>query len=128
MGILRQSGANRTSAISAKSRDIDGSGASGYWHQRRGSFCMIVAFEDLAAYRGKVAMVDGAFDPLHAGHIAYFEEAAKLGVPVLCNLAPDRYVEGKHFPFLPQKERASVIDALKPICYVHPNSFDTETL
>ena len=89
---------------------------------------MIVAFEDLAAHRGKVAMVDGAFDPLHAGHIAYFEEAAKLGVPVLCNLAPDRYVEGKHFPFLPQKERASVIDALKPIAYVHPNKFDTETV
>jgi cytidyltransferase-like protein len=89
---------------------------------------MIVAFEDLATYRGKVAMVDGAFDPLHAGHIAYFAEAAGLGAPVLCNLAPDRYVEGKHFPFLPQKERAGVIDALKPISYVHPNSFDTETV
>ena len=66
---------------------------------------MIVAFEDLAAYRGKVAMVDGAFDPLHAGHVAYFEEATELGVPVLCNLASDRYVEGKHLPFL-HAERA----------------------
>jgi len=89
---------------------------------------MIVAFEDLAAYRGRVAMVDGAFDPLHAGHVAYFEEAAKLGAPVLCNLAPDRYVENKHFPFLPQEERARLIDSLKPISYVHPNSFDTETV
>ena len=59
---------------------------------------MIVAFEDLAAYRGKVAMVDGAFDPLHAGHIEYFERAAGLGLPLLCNLASDRYLEGKTSP------------------------------
>ena len=89
---------------------------------------MIIAFDDLAAHRGSVAMVDGAFDPLHAGHIAYFAEAAELGRPVLCNVAPDKYVEGKHFPFLPQSERARLIDALKPIAYVHANLFDTEAV
>ena len=88
---------------------------------------MILNFDDLKAYRGEVAMVDGAFDPLHAGHVAYFEAAVRLGAPVLCNLAPDRYVEGKHAPFLPQAERAKLIDSLKPITYVHPNPFDTET-
>jgi len=89
---------------------------------------MDVAFEDLPAYRGRVAMVDGAFDPLHVGHLTYFEAAAGLGVPVLCNIAPDKYVEGKHFPFLPQKERAQLIDSLKPISFVHINPFDTETV
>src|SRR6266508_2354024 len=122
MGILPPSAPPWEHRILPDYRDIDGQSVNEYCHQRRGSFCMIVAFEDLAAYRGKVAMVDGAFDPLHAGHIAYFAEAAGLGVPVLCNVAPDKYVEGKHFPFLPQKERAGVIDALKPISYVHPNS------
>ena len=34
-------------------------------------------------------MVDGGFDPLHEGHIAYFAAAAELGVPVLCNLASE---------------------------------------
>lgn len=89
---------------------------------------MIIGFQDLAAHRGRVAMVDGAFDPLHSGHIAYFDEASRLGVPLLCNLAPDKYVEGKHFPFLPQKERADLIDALRPISLVHVNAFDTETV
>ena len=89
---------------------------------------MIISFEDLALHRGAVAMVDGAFDPLHSGHIEYFKRAADLGVPLLCNLAPDRYLEAKHFPVLPQMERAKVIDALRPIRYVHPNAFDTETV
>jgi glycerol-3-phosphate cytidylyltransferase-like family protein len=41
---------------------------------------MIVATEQLGAHRGRVAMVDGGFDPLHGGHVAYFREAARLGV------------------------------------------------
>ena len=89
---------------------------------------MIVSYGDLAAQRGAVAMVDGVFDPLHAGHIEYFQAAADLGAPLLCNLAPDRYLEAKHFPILPQTERAKVIDALRPISFVHPNAFDTEAV
>jgi cytidyltransferase-like protein len=89
---------------------------------------MIVAFDALKDHRGAVAMVDGAFDPLHAGHVEYFERAASLGLPLLCNLAPDKYLEGKHYPILPQAERAKVIDALRPISYVHVNPFDTETV
>jgi cytidyltransferase-like protein len=88
---------------------------------------MILSFDDLKAHRGSVAMVDGAFDPVHSGHVAYFEAAAQLGVPVLCNLASDRYIEGKHAPLLPQAERAKLIDSLKAITFVHPNAYDTET-
>jgi cytidyltransferase-like protein len=87
---------------------------------------MIISFEDLREHRGAVAMVDGTFDPLHTGHVEYFEHAAELGLPLLCNLASDQYLEGKHPPFLPQAERAKIIDALKPVAYVHPNQFDTE--
>ena len=46
-----------------------------------------LAFSELKQYRGVVAMVDGGFDPLHHGHIAYFEAAAGLGAAgarVLC--------------------------------------------
>ncbi|MEY3358669.1 MAG: Cytidylyltransferase-like, partial [Actinomycetota bacterium] len=46
---------------------------------------MIVAWNDLPNLAGKVAMVDGSFDPLHEGHIAYFSAAAELGWPLLCN-------------------------------------------
>jgi cytidyltransferase-like protein len=89
---------------------------------------VIVAWNELVGLRGVVAMVDGGFDPLHGGHVAYFEEAAGLGAPLLCNLASDEYVATKHPPLLPQDERARVIDALRPIAYVHPSATTTEAV
>ena len=68
---------------------------------------MILTFEQLKEYRKTVAMVDGAFDPLHRGHIEYFRAAAEqLGVPLLCNVASDRYVWTKHPPLLPEDQPA----------------------
>jgi cytidyltransferase-like protein len=87
---------------------------------------MIVTTAQLAEHSGHVAMVDGGFDPLHAGHIAYFQGAAELGAPVLCNLASDRYVARKHRPLLDQANRATVIDAIRHISYVHCSETTTE--
>ena len=90
---------------------------------------MIVSFEQLKGYRKKVAMVDGAFDPLHRGHIEYFRAAAEqLDVPLLCNVASDRYVRSKHPPLLPEDQRAAVVDAIRYISYTYVNQFDTETI
>lgn len=90
---------------------------------------MIVAFDQLKEYRRRVAMVDGAFDPVHRGHIEYFRAAAEqLGVPLLCNVASDRYVTTKHPPLLPEDQRAAVVDAIRYVAYTHVNRFDTETI
>ena len=90
---------------------------------------MIVAFDQLKEYRKRVAMVDGAFDPLHRGHIEYFRAAAeRLDVPLLCNVASDRYVSTKHPPLLPDEQRAAIVDAIRYISYTHINQFDTETV
>jgi cytidyltransferase-like protein len=90
---------------------------------------VIVAFEELKEYRGRVAMVDGAFDPLHRGHIEYFRAAAeRLDAPLLCNVASDRYVRTKHPPLLPEDQRAAVVDAIRYISFTHINRFDTETI
>jgi glycerol-3-phosphate cytidylyltransferase-like family protein/2-polyprenyl-3-methyl-5-hydroxy-6-metoxy-1,4-benzoquinol methylase len=86
---------------------------------------MIVSTSDLHRLRGKVAMVDGGFDPLHAGHVEYFAEAARLGLPVLCNLSSDEWVSRKHPVLLPQEQRARVIDALRDIAYTHASSGTT---
>jgi bifunctional ADP-heptose synthase (sugar kinase/adenylyltransferase) len=80
---------------------------------------MIVSFDELLWYRGLVTMVDGGFDPLHAGHILYFHAAMNLGHPVLCNIASDRYITMKHPPLLPDWQRATVIDALRLVQYTH---------
>lgn len=89
---------------------------------------MIVGYGDLERFRKNVAMVDGAFDPLHQGHVEYFREARALGKPLLCNIAPDSYTSVKHAPLLPAPHRAEVIDALKPIDYTHVSPVDTETV
>lgn len=86
---------------------------------------MIVATEDLAGYRGEVTMVDGGFDPLHHGHVAYFEAAAALGPPLLCNVSSDDWVGDKHSPLLDQAERGAVIDAIRFVRYTHLSTMPT---
>jgi cytidyltransferase-like protein len=88
----------------------------------------MLTFDELKDHRGRVAMVDGAFDPLHHGHIEYFKAAHALGVPVLCNIASDRYVRTKHRPLLTETQRAAVIDAIRYVDYVHIYQIDTETI
>jgi cytidyltransferase-like protein len=80
---------------------------------------VIVSTEQLPEYRGRVSMVDGGFDPLHAGHIDYFEAAAGLGVPVLCNVASDAYVSKKHAPLLSEQQRIRILDAIRYLDLVH---------
>lgn len=83
---------------------------------------MIVSTEDLAQLHGRVTMVDGGFDPLHPGHVAYFRAAADLGHPVLCNVSADDWVARKHAPLLSQADRVLMIDALRDVAYVHASS------
>jgi cytidyltransferase-like protein len=89
---------------------------------------MLVTFEGLRRYRGRVSLVDGAFDPIHAGHIAYFRAATGIGRPLLCAVAPDRYVQLKHPPLLPEDQRILVIDALRDIAYTHLNAYGTDAV
>jgi len=93
---------------------------------------MIVSFDRLHTLRGRVAMVDGAFDPLHGGHIEYFRAAWEFArqeqLDVLCNVASDRYVRSKHQPLLPDQERVAIVDAIRYISYTHLNGHDTETV
>jgi D-beta-D-heptose 7-phosphate kinase / D-beta-D-heptose 1-phosphate adenosyltransferase len=86
---------------------------------------MIVTTDQLSRYRGEVAMIDGGFDPLHAGHVEYMREAAGLGAPVLCNVSSDDWVGRKHPPLLEQAERVKLVDAIRYVDYTHPSSIPT---
>lgn len=87
---------------------------------------MIVEFVRLPLYHRQVAMVDGCFDPLHRGHIEYFRAASQLGLPLLCNVASDQYVStNKHVPFLPEEQRAVIIDSISYIAFTHINRLTT---
>jgi len=89
---------------------------------------MILSFSDLRQYRGRLAMVAGAFDPLHHGHIEYFRQARALGPSLLCCIASDFYVETKHRPLLSASQRALVVDALSAIDYTLVSDADTATV
>jgi cytidyltransferase-like protein len=86
---------------------------------------MIVRTDELPDLLGRVAMVDGAFDPLHPGHLEYFTAARELLLPVLVNVSPDSYVSRKHKPLLTQAERGALIDAFRQVDYVHLSSGTT---
>jgi cytidyltransferase-like protein len=86
---------------------------------------VIVTTEGLRNLAGTVTMVDGGFDPLHAGHIEYFRAAAELGPPVLCNVSGDEWVARKHPVLLPQSERTEIVDAIRFIAYTHASSMPT---
>ena len=79
----------------------------------------------LSDYVGQVAMVDGSFDPIHDGHIAYFQGAAEFGIPVLCNVASDSWTVTKHQVLLSQVQRGVVLDAIRFISFVHLSSTST---
>ena len=80
---------------------------------------MLLTTDQLIQHRKQVAMVDGSFDPIHDGHIAYFKAASELGAPLLCNVAPDSWTVTKHAVFLEQGQRGVVLDAIRYISFVH---------
>ncbi len=89
---------------------------------------MIVEWQRLSELAGQVTMVGGGFDPLHGGHVDYVAAAAGLGIPVLCNVEPDRYVEEKHPVLLPQAERGRILDAFRDVSYVHLSDTRTDAV
>ena len=64
----------------------------------------------------KIVLVSGGFDPLHSGHIAYFEAAAQLGDQLWVALNSDAWLarkKGQHF--MPIGERASIVKNLRMV-------------
>ena len=89
---------------------------------------MIIGYDDLRKHRRRVAMVDGGFDPLHAGHIEYLREAQQLGLPLLCNVASGPYVATKRREFLPEAQRAAIIDSIRYVSFTHVNETTTAAI
>ena len=62
----------------------------------------------------KVVLVTGGFDPLHSGHISYFKEAKKLGIPIIAILDSNSNPDNIDYPI--------------PGCYNEHYSFVFHTL
>jgi cytidyltransferase-like protein len=76
---------------------------------------MLLTVDDTHLLPARFAMVDGCFDPLHRGHVEYFQLARQRGLPLLCNLACDAYIleRKRRPPLLPQEDRLRVVDAIR---------------
>jgi D-glycero-beta-D-manno-heptose 1-phosphate adenylyltransferase len=77
--------------------------------------------ENLRRKRKKIVFTNGVFDILHYGHIDYLTKAKKLGDILIIGLNTDLSVKkfkGKDRPIQNQKDRARILEALKPVDYV----------
>lgn len=73
----------------------------------------------------KIVMTNGCFDILHAGHVAYLEQAKALGDRLVVAVNDDasvRRLKGPSRPVNPLADRVSVIEALRAVDWVVPFS------
>jgi cytidyltransferase-like protein len=60
-----------------------------------------------------IVLVTGGFDPIHSGHLAYLEEAKKLGDELWVGLNSDAWLTRKKGrPFMPINERVEIVKNL----------------
>lgn len=63
-----------------------------------------------------IILATGGFDPIHSGHIAYFEAAKQLGDRLIIGLNSDSWLSRKKgAPFMPFSERAAIISKLQMV-------------
>ena len=64
----------------------------------------------------KIVLVTGGFDPLHSGHIAYFNAAKELGDYLVVGVNSDAWLARKKGrAFMPWEERATIIENLSMV-------------
>jgi D-beta-D-heptose 7-phosphate kinase/D-beta-D-heptose 1-phosphate adenosyltransferase len=73
----------------------------------------------------KIVLVTGGFDPVHSGHLAYFQAAKQLGDVLVVGVNSDAWLTRKKGrPFLPLKERVHIIQCLRMVdhCVLYDDS------
>ena len=76
----------------------------------------------------KIVIVTGGFDPIHSGHIAYFQSAKQLGDKLVVGLNSDAWLTRKKGrEFMPWNERAAIVAALHVVDLVIDFSDDDGT-
>jgi len=67
----------------------------------------------------KIVLITGGFDPIHSGHIAYFQAAKKLGDILVVGVNSDAWLSRKKgTPFMPYKERSTIVRNIVGVDFV----------
>ena len=70
----------------------------------------------------RIVTVNGSFDILHSGHLYILNEARQAGDVLIVGLNSDasiRLYKGPGRPFIPERQRAEMLLALRMVDYVH---------
>ncbi|KPV39141.1 heptose 1-phosphate adenyltransferase [Thiohalorhabdus denitrificans] len=89
---------------------------------------LALSVADAQAHGERVVFTNGCFDLLHAGHVAYLEEAAALGDRLVVAVNDDDSVQrlkGEGRPVNPLDQRMAVLAGLAAVDWVVPFSEDT---
>lgn len=89
---------------------------------------LLHAVADAKAHGETIVMTNGCFDILHAGHVAYLEQAKRLGNRLIVAVNDDasvRRLKGEQRPVNPLWERMRVLAGLSAVDWVVPFSEDT---
>ncbi len=82
----------------------------------------LIARVAIARKKGaRIVLANGCFDVLHVGHVRYLEGARLLGDLLIVGINSDeqvRALKGEPRPFVPERERAEIIAALRAVDYV----------
>lgn len=69
----------------------------------------------------RIVLANGCFDIFHVGHVRYLEGAAAIGECLIVGINSDEQVKmlkGEGRPYIPGKERAEILAALRCVDYV----------
>ena len=87
-----------------------------------------IAIADARSHGERVVFTNGCFDIIHAGHVAYLEQARQLGDRLIVAVNSDdsvRRLKGKGRPINPVERRMAVLAGLESVDWVLPFSEDT---
>jgi D-beta-D-heptose 7-phosphate kinase/D-beta-D-heptose 1-phosphate adenosyltransferase len=91
---------------------------------------LIALVQEAKAHGESVVMTNGCFDILHAGHVTYLEEAARLGNRLIVAVNDDasvKRIKGEERPVNTQARRMRVLAALSCVDWVVGFDEDTPT-
>lgn len=83
------------------------------------SICNLDHFAESYWHTRPFGLVGGAFDPLHEGHLAYFEAARAFAPWLVCAVTPDAELRQKRTPCLPELTRVKVLNRCRDVEHVH---------
>ncbi len=89
---------------------------------------LMLVVEDARAHGERIVFTNGCFDLLHEGHVAYLEQAARLGDRLIVAVNDDesvRRLKGSGRPINPLERRMAVLAGLAAVDWVVPFSEDT---